>query len=212
MMDSYKHDIDRIKAPDALIEKTMAEIHAAEDRRTVNRWRTASLLLAGACAVLLCIFLPMRSRTVWNTMPALFISRAQPDTAEMEEIDAETYQDLTGIDPAELIPDAAYTSGSARVAMDGSEISQDIGTFYYTYEDSTIMLCVSTTTDLAMEDIQDLDASKIAGYEVIFVQNSKESPAACLACGKKDTYWYYLYSASIDQNSFRKVVKNFLQN
>ena len=212
MMDSYKHDIDRIKAPEALIEKTAAEVHAAENRRKGHGWGKASLVLAGAFAVMLCVLLPMRSKAVWHTMPALFIGRSQIDTADMEEIDTETYQELTGIDPADLLPRAQYTGGSVFGIIEDGEIREDIGTFYYTCEDSTIMLSVSTTADLTPESIQDLDAGRIAGHDVILVQNHSESPAACLACGEKDGYSYELYSASIDQKSFKKIVKNFLRN
>jgi hypothetical protein len=226
MKNAYKNDIDHLHAPEELIQKTLQNIEEEKQKEgyqekiplhekpQVRKYRRGwGLVLAAAAAVVLALFLPVRDVYEWTLIPGTDMIRDLNEQEEgSREITVEEYSAWLGVDCTTLIQDASYTGGSAVVVKEKDTVTDDAGIFYYEFEGTDVMVVLSRTHDVMPDSMDDLSASRVDGQEVILARSGSTGSASYYAAGEKDGVSYYLYSASAEENTFREIIKNFLES
>ena len=228
MLDDYKKDMDRIHAPDSLIDKTLQAIRQEEEtggpaasspqehvRRKKFRWYIpAAAAAAVLCAVLL---LPSGNQYYWEEMPgsAMYREGTQETSSSSGskeiELSALEYSEYIDLDCTSLIDGFELTDGSAVLIEDEDGNTEDTGIFYYTQDDTQIMVRLSESDDLVPDAMQDTRPSTIGGQEVRLARGQKDGETARCAAGEKDGIHYYMYCEAADEHTFLKAVRNFLE-
>lgn len=237
-MDKYKKDLDRIHAPEALINSTLDKIHEAERSgaaegtvssgeapemgrfdaemparpRRRRRYFVPAGIAAAAAIILIAVFAVPRNSYTITEIPAVSATReiSEGSSGTITE-SADQYSEFIGTDVTTIIKDAEFTGGTAVVQKDGSDVTDDLGIFYYTCEQTDCMLILSRTRDVTPDSMKNLETSRIGSRTTTLAKSGDGESTVYYASGRYDDLSYYLYCPGTDSDTFKKILKNFLQ-
>ena len=217
----YKEAVDRIHAPQELVERTLQRVHAenraAQPARKVIPLfagrRTAPMLAAAACLVLL-----LGAGLFWALSPAQELPFGTLDVAQLPELPmavrgdsdftVEDFTAQTGVDPASLLP--GYVLEAAHAQQGASAQGQLLSLLEASYagDAQLLTLQLSDFETVLYGAMAQLEPVQLGGTAVRFARDAA-SGALYAAWSDGDLCWVVQQDGS-DTDAFVQTVRGML--
>ena len=179
MKEQYQQEIEKIHAPQELINRTLQRINQEEKNKKVKRKKIiikSSIPAILAAMILITIKIQPENEFIYNEIPNMsFVSQKQNFFWETgkEKISVKEYMEYIKIDIDEFMEQCDLKKEKIEVVYDDDRVVNDEGVFSYQYGKSKVIVRLSKNKELIPEDMQELKISEINGRDVWVVSNEK---------------------------------------
>ncbi len=215
--DSYQETMNRMHAPDSLVEKTLSAMNAESGKREKNRivsFLSTNRVPAFVAAIAACVALFFGLRPLLTRDGDLLFNEISTSNllqisgsikGNVTEVQAETLEELFGVKLDALLPGYALTSADADQLRTPQELLSSLKAEYSLDDTHRVHAEISNYMTPLYTAISAFQPADLNGVQVRFAKDANQG--ILFAIWEKNRLYYTLFSSDHSEKQFAALVR-----